>query len=241
MRIQRAKPVTFFIVRHGERQDHADPSWALTAAKPDDPPLTDRGVAQAFMTGQQLQSLLMEKADSSRPIHILTSPLLRCMQTASGIVAGLGKLGSRAVMKPELGLCEWLSDDYFTHQLGRDDLHYAAEVSSDCESDEEPINATAQCPHTTEFPKFPEAYPEMVIRATSFTKSLDLWTRSASAPPIVILVTHGAMVNGLMEGFLGNPFLHHIDPCSLSCVKRSFTGQYQPTMIANTSHLRQIL
>lgn len=236
MRIQRAKPVTFFIVRHGERMDHADPSWASTAALPSDPPLTERGVAQAFMTGKHLQSLLLEKAES-RAIHILASPLLRCMQTASGIVAGLGKLGARAVLRPELALCEWLSEDYFSHQLGTADLHCSPHAPSDCESDDDLATPAAHHPHVTGFPKFPEAYPAMVARATGFAKRLDAWTQSASAPAIVVLVTHGAVVNGLMEGFLATPFLHHIDPCSVSCVKRAFTGQYQPTMIASTSHI----
>ncbi|KAI0230358.1 hypothetical protein L0F63_000946 [Massospora cicadina] len=221
MKCQRAKSATFFIIRHGERQDHVDPTWALSAQKPDDPPLTESGRRQAYLIGQRLQSLLMEKADLSRSIPILTSPLLRCMQTATAIVAGLGKLGTRAVVKPDFGLCEWLNEDYFDHQLGMDDF------DSD-DSTQQSVN---------QFPKFPESYPAMLGRAIAFSKRLDQWTQSPSSPSIVILVTHGAMVNGLMEGFLGNPFFQQIAIASLSCVKRSFTGQYQPTMFADTAHL----
>ena len=41
------------VVRHGERLDNVDYTWTETAARPYDPPLTEKGVEQARDTGKR--------------------------------------------------------------------------------------------------------------------------------------------------------------------------------------------
>src|SRR5687767_485984 len=41
---------TAYIIRHGERIDQIDPTWASTSKYPFDPPLTDLGIRQARKT-----------------------------------------------------------------------------------------------------------------------------------------------------------------------------------------------
>ncbi|KAK8565941.1 hypothetical protein V6N13_021013 [Hibiscus sabdariffa] len=72
------------VMRHGDRLDHADPTWENTADRPWDPPLHQSGLSRAFQTGRAFRTLL------PFPIHrVFVSPFLRCVQTASEVVTAL--------------------------------------------------------------------------------------------------------------------------------------------------------
>jgi hypothetical protein len=72
------------LMRHGDRLDNFEPLWTSTAARPWDPPLAQDGKDRAFRTGQRIRSQL------GVPIHrVFVSPFLRCIQTASEVVAAL--------------------------------------------------------------------------------------------------------------------------------------------------------
>ena len=73
------------VMRHGDRRDYLDPSWAATAGdRKWDPPLAEPGLTRAFLTGQKLRDTL------AFPIHrVLVSPFYRCLQTAAQAIAGL--------------------------------------------------------------------------------------------------------------------------------------------------------
>ncbi|CAD2215545.1 phosphoglycerate mutase [Angomonas deanei] len=79
-------PAEIFIVRHGERVDHKDPSFSKTFPRPHDPPLTEDGKDMAVQLGRHLREVL--HVDPSN-VRVATSPLLRCVQTSDGIVRGL--------------------------------------------------------------------------------------------------------------------------------------------------------
>ncbi|CAD7969448.1 unnamed protein product [Amoebophrya sp. A120] len=107
------KTCTIVIVRHGERLDYEDSTWVLSRSSdpestPYDPPLTDRGFQMARQAGREIAKLLQEvvekktdKTCAARPLRIITSPLLRCVQTSCGLREGLlnlkerGQLGTR--------------------------------------------------------------------------------------------------------------------------------------------------
>ncbi|GMI66949.1 hypothetical protein like AT3G60440 [Hibiscus trionum] len=72
------------VMRHGDRLDHADPTWEKTSDRPWDPPLHQDGLSRAFQTGRAFRTLL------PFPIHrVFVSPFLRCVQTASEVVTAL--------------------------------------------------------------------------------------------------------------------------------------------------------
>ncbi|RDX87145.1 hypothetical protein CR513_31423, partial [Mucuna pruriens] len=72
------------VMRHGERFDNFEPSWAATAARPWDPPLAKAGRERAFKMGRMLRQSL------GFPIRrVFVSPFLRCIQTAVELVASL--------------------------------------------------------------------------------------------------------------------------------------------------------
>lgn len=70
------------VLRHGDRMDNFDPTWVKTAERPWDPPLIQNGFARAFLTGRTFRTRL------PFPIHrVFVSPFLRCVQTASEVIA----------------------------------------------------------------------------------------------------------------------------------------------------------
>lgn len=94
-------PQTLWLLRHGHRQDFADPDWFLSAPRRYDPPLSDLGFKQAQELAAYFQS---ETVD-----HLFCSPFLRTLQTAAPIAKGLG-----LKIKVEAGLGEWLNPDWMS-------------------------------------------------------------------------------------------------------------------------------
>ncbi|ESW12764.1 hypothetical protein PHAVU_008G140400 [Phaseolus vulgaris] len=106
------------VMRHGERIDNLEPSWAATAARPWDPPLAEPGRKRALETGRRLRENL------GFPIRrVFVSPFLRCLQTAEELVSSLAAVeegdsttGDGVTVDPlkvkvsvEYGLCEMMN------------------------------------------------------------------------------------------------------------------------------------
>lgn len=91
---------TVWLVRHGERQDLVDESWAESTDRPHDPPLTERGSDQASQTAK-----VVAQCDFDR---VFTSPFLRSVATAHEIAERSG-----LPLHVEAGLEEWLNPDWF--------------------------------------------------------------------------------------------------------------------------------
>ena len=105
-----------FIIRHAERLDRQQPEWSDLALRPQDTPLSQRGVRQAARLGKWLYGRL----PVHRPLAIFVSPFIRCVQTANAIaeqLEGLQREGlhsasaTRICVEP--GLCEDMS--YMAH------------------------------------------------------------------------------------------------------------------------------
>lgn len=86
------------IMRHGDRRDYLDPSWAATAGdRKWDPPLAQPGLSRAFFTGQKLRDNL------GFPIHrVFVSPFYRCLQTAAQAIAALTHQNDASNLKVKL-------------------------------------------------------------------------------------------------------------------------------------------
>ncbi|KAI5690693.1 Histidine phosphatase superfamily [Leishmania braziliensis] len=79
-------PAHIFIVRHSERLDLRDREFAKSYSRPHDSPITEDGFVLARKLGEYLVSHYhIDPVD----VVILSSPLLRCVQTSDGIVAGV--------------------------------------------------------------------------------------------------------------------------------------------------------
>ncbi|KAJ4973566.1 hypothetical protein NE237_006740 [Protea cynaroides] len=127
------------VLRHGDRIDHADPSWALTAARPWDPYLTEGGRMRAFSTGRTLRETL------GFPIHrVFTSPFTRCLQTTTEAVSALCAINddgshvtgdnveidpSKLKVSIEYGLCEFLCSESIKPEFTPKDGNFVYEMS----------------------------------------------------------------------------------------------------------------
>lgn len=110
------------VMRHGHRSDMGpgvDRSWWTTVPRPWDAPLSDEGRREALDTGKNLRAKL------EFPIHrVVTSPFLRCVETARELIAGLSTAddgdsadssSSRIKVSIEYGMCEILNDISLWH------------------------------------------------------------------------------------------------------------------------------
>ena len=81
-----------FIARHAEREDYATlnrgGNWTAGADEPWNTPLTAKGVEQAHALGRAIRR--HSAAWGLPPVtRVLSSPLLRCVQTAAGAMTAM--------------------------------------------------------------------------------------------------------------------------------------------------------
>mmetsp|Transcript_8732 Transcript_8732/g.26272 ORF Transcript_8732/g.26272 Transcript_8732/m.26272 type:complete len:444 (+) Transcript_8732:205-1536(+) len=75
-----------YIVRHAERHDRSTPDgWSELALRPQDTPLSQRGLRQSRRLGKWFYGRLPVQ----RPLAIFASPFIRCIQTADAIASEL--------------------------------------------------------------------------------------------------------------------------------------------------------
>ena len=94
------------VMRHGQREDEVNEDWySLNPKRPYDPPLTEKGKAQARAAGKVL---------AGRGVSVIvSSPFLRCLETAFEVIKGLEEGGSDTqdtVLYVDYGLSEVLSE-----------------------------------------------------------------------------------------------------------------------------------
>ncbi|KAG0020788.1 hypothetical protein BGZ81_009197 [Podila clonocystis] len=58
--------INLYFVRHGQRIDQINSSWAATSPCPQDPPLTDQGRSQARQTGKMIHDFALEQSQNSK-------------------------------------------------------------------------------------------------------------------------------------------------------------------------------
>ena len=100
------------VARHGAREDYACKSrgvnWQEQAERPWDPPLTEGGVMQGAALGSGVKDHLT-RLGRRKITRIISSPLLRCLQTAA---AAADKLGvSEICIEP--ALTEGMLEDWY--------------------------------------------------------------------------------------------------------------------------------
>lgn len=89
-----------WVVRHARRRDFDDPRWATGARRLHDPPLSETGRAQAR---ELARSLALHDVS-----HLVSSPFLRCVETAAPLSE---RLSLPIALEP--GLSEWMNRAWF--------------------------------------------------------------------------------------------------------------------------------
>ena len=90
-----------WVMRHGMRIDEHDVTWREKSNRPYDPYLTSEGRRQARAAASMI---LAESERDGAVVHVVSSPFLRCLQTAAEVANSLGI--ERITI--DYGLCEAL-------------------------------------------------------------------------------------------------------------------------------------
>ena len=201
-----------WIARHGYRADFEDPDWKRNADRPDDPPLSESGIAQAWELAERLRG--------EGIAHVFASPFIRAVQTASHV--------ARALDLPvciEHGLTEWLKWDWFAP----DGPHYLP-------MEEMKRRFPRVDPHYRSVwqPTYPEGDDEMIARVKLAATLL-----ARKHPQDILLVGHAATVMGVCLGMVEPPVEGVTAPCcSITKLVRRGAG-WQVELQGDRSHLSE--
>ncbi|XP_010544584.1 PREDICTED: uncharacterized protein LOC104817198 [Tarenaya hassleriana] len=215
------------VMRHGDRIDNFEPLWVSTAARPWDPPLVQDGMVRAFRTGQRIRSQI------GFQIHrVFVSPFLRCVQTASEVVAALSAVSvdpnamsskdvasidqSRLKVAIELGLCEMLNTVAIRRELAPKDGIFGFNVS-----DLEAMFPDGMVDHNVdriykELPRWEETVEGCRDRYLNIVKALADKYPSEN----LLLVTHGEGVGTVFSTLLEDVTVYEVDYCAYVELRR---------------------
>ncbi|CAN8254129.1 unnamed protein product [Cochlearia groenlandica] len=221
-----------FVMRHGDRIDRFEPQWISTATRPWDPPLIQDGFARAFRTGQKIRSQI------EFPIHrVFVSPFLRCIQTASEVVAALSSVNldlnamsskdvssidkSKLKVAIEFGLCETLTPEAIKSEIAPKDGIFEFDVS-----DLESMFPQGMVDHSfdpvyKEMPRWGETLEGCRERYVKVVKALADKYPSEN----LLLVSHGEGVGTLFWTFYKDTKVHEVDYCAYVELRREISSK----------------
>lgn len=191
----------FAVVRHGDRLDHVPELWAKhrhREAYPNDTPLTDEGINRAHQTGRSLKE---ETSKPGRPPFslIVSSPYLRCAQTACCIAEELGGMPIHF----DLDLGEIFDDEAMRGDVAgkrqhRDPKELEKLLKEDFPSSEfERDASTNDIIITGKVQDFPEPLEKARMR---FCAKVNKLVKQAAAELVsIVVVTHGDAVSAVLD------------------------------------------
>eukprot|EP00884_Botryococcus_braunii_P021324 jgi/Botrbrau1/7876/Bobra.9_2s0052.1 len=182
-----------FLARHGERVDYVDYHWVDTAERPDDPPLTERGLRQASQLGVRLRGEGVS--------HIYASPFLRTLQTAAAVASELG-----LPIRLHWGLAEGLFPHLFPR--GSPQLMTAKEMQA---------SFPQLLPSDPTLPPQALQYPETRLQCQQRSREVIEMIRRRHADEAVLVVTHGLPLKFMADTLVPEGYnIRSIPYCSLT-------------------------
>ncbi|RUT06139.1 phosphoglycerate mutase [Dulcicalothrix desertica PCC 7102] len=203
-----------WIARHANRLDFVNPDWFLTAERRYDPPLSEDGFIQAQQLANRLKG---EKIH-----HIFVSPFLRTVQTAHAIADVLN-----LPIKLETGLSEWLNPDWMDEEPQLHPVRELVKFYPRIDASYTPIIAA----------RYPETRAQVRARAGQAARCL----ATEHSPENILLVAHGASVNGAVMGIAGESIYQaeKVRLCSLFKLVRQYP-EWWIELKGDTSHLTEV-
>ncbi|KAF8950915.1 hypothetical protein BGZ52_001081 [Haplosporangium bisporale] len=254
--------INLYFVRHGQRIDQIDSTWAATSPCPQDPPLTDQGRKQARQTGKMIRDFALEQShhnnrtnprssqdaarntslqritppespdlgrgptssngstrttgatssssSSTRRHHfaIVTSPFLRCAQTAIEMAIGIRK---------------WLSLEYAAEPVPDSIIVQRMQEFALARREHEQFYSIdwKYLAQERTLPNWPETREDMQRRCDralahiihSYGRVLQ---NNMEMDLSIVFVTHASPINALLEACLQTPVLVPVPNCSIS-------------------------
>lgn len=176
-----------FVLRHGERSDRVHPKFVRPYDIPFDPSLTQLGLLQAERSAQFIHHI----APKDVKVHIVSSPFLRCLETASKVANIFN-----APIHIEESFGEFMCDFDF----GGDPYDSLWYKSFDLDQLESNLNGAKVIINSHILrPSFPETHATLTPRVKAafegYFPSLD--------SEVIIFVTHFFILENLTSIFLG--------------------------------------
>ena len=181
------------IIRHGERIDKVDKTWKKFSERPYDPPLAETSLPK-------LQSQSLQTYNFTR---IITSPLLRCLETASVLSEQL----NITQIEVNYGLTEVMS---ISRRGFKGEIEY------------EDQNKRLGLCENVEYKNIPPSQDEKYIEGMFRYRYILEGIRKKYPEENIIVVTHGAAL--VAAGYLSNPrrFIYSSKSCSYVIVDRNW-------------------
>jgi len=207
-----------FILRHGERADNAGPEEKKLIECECDPHLTPWGKIQAKAAGIQLRSLIQDSFKNgllktqNPQIVMVSSPFLRCLQTASGILEAFKdeEIFNESIFI-DTGISEYLSTSFYD----KDPMGNLFIVKKDRKCLEKYVKyqvlegflGEKKYSGSPIYPEEYEGFSERVEKAYAQLVEYFMTEINKNNDKVLILVSHGLAVKGMLSHHLG----YHMD------------------------------
>ena len=213
------KNMLVFALRHGERADRAPTSRPCPLQF--DPCLTEKGLLQAEQSAQKISSMIPLHSK----VHLVSSPFLRCIETASTI---------SHILKIPIHIEEGFGELLFPWDFAFDPMGLLHVKSRGIEEIQREVRADLiENQHMTRA-TFPETHQEGRARVRKN------WSEYVTRrdEDIVIVVSHLFVVGALSEVWLGIDYEIPEDGyCKLTVAE--FNGVYRMLQCGDCSHADQ--
>lgn len=204
-----------WLARHGHRMDEVDSAWKTYARRPVDPDLSPKGMLQAMKLAKRMKR-------EPEPInHLVVSPFLRTMRTASFVAAELG-----LPMKVEYGIGEMRSEEYFPDG---DTVFPALAARREYFPWIDMSYTSLVMPR---FPETNEGENSALRRTTRVMKAL-----LDTLPGNLILVSHYAICNGGTHYFSGALLEGYLENCTICKFIQQDDGSWKTAVLIEHTHL----
>ena len=219
-------------VRHGQRADDPLAMDSVPIELDFDPPLSKNGILQAKLTGRYLRETITNierMSNIPKKVIVLSSPFLRCIQTAIHLADGLASFHKETIyicdeiseiQKPKFFKKDVLQDLHF--RQGKPNLSYYELPDGRTFNLKEKnfikkSTSTSMSPYVKNAPMFPEAINDCSLRFKRARKNINQkYLKDSLNDAIVILVTHSIGVQCLIHELEPEKEIPQIDYCSLT-------------------------
>ena len=235
------------LLRHGERADDHEAKYEGPESGVDfDPPLTAKGKEQAFQSGELIRARMRgggggeagasgaELLPVAEQVEIVTSPFLRCIQTAVHVAKGLGlKTEAQVGLKVEWAMSEFLAPSLFSTWKGAESPLGGLVLCRESEQDfhDKFLDGFAGKVVWSEKQARPE-YPEHISQCKSRYRRhiqrlmIQDFRGEANRGKLILLVSHAYSAEEFMRLFEPFKCYSRVDYCSFSvAVKKSFKAE----------------
>ena len=208
-----------FALRHGERVDKVVLQRQPRSYLPHDCPITDLGLIQA----QRSALLIQNFAPAGASIHIVSSPFLRCLQTAAEVAKHFN-----TVVHVEEGFSEWLSRLDFSQSPLEALLYHRIDQELGV-----PLVKSTTGVH----PEYPETLPDCFARtARAFQQYFPTVQEQ-----VIVIVTHLHPIEALSELWSGERRVYPEENNCLVSHAELKEGKYSLLLSGDHTHAPQYL